>query len=100
MALTGKQRRHLRGLGHELQPVVLLGKDGVTAGVIAQVAEQIVAHELIKVKIGQNAAVDRHETADELASKTSAELVQVLGNTILLYKRNDDEPKIELPRAK
>ena len=97
MGLSGKQRRHLRGLGHALDPVVQLGKDGMSDALVAQAGEQLLAHELIKLKIGQNASVDRHDAAAELATRTGAELVQVIGNTMLLYRAHPDEPTIDLP---
>jgi RNA-binding protein len=95
--LSGKQRRHLRGLGHDLDPVVQLGKDGITDGVIGALGAALETHELIKVKLGQSFPGDRHEAADALAAKTGAELVQVLGHTLLLYRARAEEPTIELP---
>jgi RNA-binding protein len=98
MSLTGKQRRYLRGLGHSLQPVVQLGKDGVTDGVTAAVDRALEDHELIKIRIGQNALVERTSVADELAGETGSEVAQILGNTVLLYRRHPKKPKIVLPR--
>src|SRR5262245_33385796 len=97
MALTGKQRRHLRGLGHALEAIVQVGKEGVTDGVTAQLGQALDAHELVKVKLGQATPEDRHSTADELAARTGSELVQVLGRAILLYRRHPEEPRIQLP---
>ena len=96
--LTGKQRRHLRSLGHSLNPIVTVGKDGVTPGVAAAIDQALDDHELIKVRIGQNAIVDHGETAAALADQTSSELAQIIGSTFLLYRRHPDEPKIKLPR--
>ena len=96
--LSGKQRRYLRGLGHALEPVVQVGKDGVTDGVGAAAAAALLQHELVKIKLGTNTPDERHDAAKALAKLSASELVQVLGNTILLYKRHPDEPKIELPR--
>lgn len=95
-ALTGKQRRTLRALGHHLKPVVLVGQDDLTEGVVRAVDEQLAVHELIKVKVGESAATSRHDAAEQLAEKTTSELVQVLGRTILLYRRHPEKPKIEL----
>ena len=98
MNLTGKQRRHLRALGHHLEPVVQVGKNGYTEGVVAAVSDALEQHELIKVRLGTECPDDRHEVAERLGPETSAEVVQVLGRTLLLYKRHPKEPKIELPR--
>jgi RNA-binding protein len=97
VTLSGKQRRFLRGQGHSLEPVVQLGKEGVTDALIAAVDRALTTHELIKVKIGQSAPVERHEAAEELAERTQSEVAQVLGNTVLLYRAHPEDPKIELP---
>jgi RNA-binding protein len=97
MALTGKQRRYLRGLGHGLEAVVHVGKDGVSDAVTAALGQALDTHELVKVKLGQNTPEDRHSAADELAARTHSELVQVLGKAILLYRAHPDEPRIALP---
>jgi RNA-binding protein len=95
--LTGKQLRHLRGLGHELRPIVQIGKDGIDDGVVAAVDRALADHELVKVKVGEAAALDRHDAADAIASATGSEVAQVLGNTLLLYRADPDEPVIVLP---
>jgi RNA-binding protein len=99
MALTGKQRRHLRALGHALAPVAQLGKSGLTDGFVEAVAQALATHELIKLKVLDSADVDRHEAAEELARRTGSEVAQVLGYTILLYRPDPEEPRIKLPRA-
>lgn len=100
MALTGKQIRHLRALGHHLEPVLLLGKNGITEAVIAQLSEAIGHHELVKVKLLSECPLDRGEAGEEAANSVGAELVQTLGRTLLLWKRNAQKPKIELPNAR
>ena len=100
LLLTGKQRRHLRALGHALSPVVQVGKDGVTSGLVAHASEQLEVHELIKVRVAESAPADRHATAADLAAGTKATLAQVLGRTFLLYRRRKKDPKIVLPTSK
>jgi RNA-binding protein len=100
MALTGKQNRHLRALGHHLDPVVQIGKNGITEAVIAQLAAAIDHHELVKVKLLTECPVDRTEAGEQLASALGAELTQTLGRTLLFWKRNPHKPKVELPGAK
>ena len=96
--LTGKQRRHLRALAHDLRPLVQIGKDGLSANLVAAVNQALLEHELIKVKVGEHAGVDRHAAAETLATQTTSEIAQVLGHTVLLYKPHPTEPVIALPR--
>jgi RNA-binding protein len=98
MTLSGKHRRHLRGLGHHLQAIVQLGKGGLTEGVVKAVDAALEQHELVKIKIGPEAPENRHEVAELLASETKSEVAQVLGRTLLLYRRHPKDPKIVLPR--
>jgi RNA-binding protein len=98
--LTGKQRRHLRALAHDLRPIVQVGKDGLDAGLVKAVDQALTDHELVKIKLGESAGLDRHEAANELAAQTHSEVAQVLGNIVLLYRPDPDEPKIVLPRTR
>lgn len=98
--LTGKQRRHLRALGHELKPIVQVGKNGIDDGLVAALDQALADHELVKIKIGEGAGLDRQEAADELAKQTGSEVAQVLGNTVLLYRPDPEDPKIVLPAGK
>jgi RNA-binding protein len=95
--LTGKQRRHLRGLGHALVPIVQVGKGGIDDGLVAALDQALVDHELVKVKVGESAGMDRHQAADALADRTKSQVAQVLGNTVLLYRPRPDDPAISLP---
>lgn len=96
--LTGKQKRFLRGLGHNLKPVITVGKSEVSEPLIAETLKALDAHELIKVKLLESCAMDRNEAAPLLAEGCGAEVAQLLGRTILLY-RAAKEPKLELPKA-
>ncbi|WP_050436115.1 ribosome assembly RNA-binding protein YhbY [Chondromyces crocatus] len=99
MSLTGKQRRHLRALGHHLNPLVQLGKGGLTESVTSAVGEALEQHELIKIRIGTECPDDREDVAENLAGALKAEVAQTMGRTILLYRRHPKEPKITLPGA-
>ncbi|ATB31103.1 ribosome assembly RNA-binding protein YhbY [Melittangium boletus] len=92
MPLTGKQRRELRALGHHLEPVVIVGQSGVSEGIIGAVNQALHDHELIKVKINEGPE-ERHEAAEKLAQGAEAELVQLLGRTVLLFKKRDEDSK-------
>ena len=95
--LSGKQRRHLRGLAHDLRPIVQIGKGGIDEGLVAAVDQALVDHELVKVKVGEAAGLERHDAAEAIAQRTSSEVAQVLGNIVLLYRAHPDDPQIVLP---
>ena len=95
--LTGKQKRFLRALGHALKPVVLVGKGDVSEALLKETSEALASHELIKVKILESCLMDRHQVGDELSAGCRAEVAQVLGRTLLLYKAAK-EPRLELPK--
>jgi RNA-binding protein len=97
--LTGKQKRYLRGLGHGLKPVIMVGKGELNEALANEASEAIASHELIKVKVLESCMMDRFEVAEGLAKSCGAEVAQVLGRTLLLY-RQAKEPKIELPKVK
>ena len=88
-------RRLLRASGHALQAVVQIGKGGTNEAVIAQVAQALLDHELIKVKLGQECPETRFEVAERLAESPGGNVVQILGRTILLYKRHPKQPRFE-----
>ncbi len=96
--LTGKQRRYLRGLGHDLKVLVQVGKGGIDDGLVAAVDTALRDHELIKVKVGESSGLDRHEAASDLAMRTKSHVAQVLGSTVLLYRVDEEKPRIELPK--
>lgn len=94
--LTGKQNRYLRGLGHGLQPFVMIGKHHLSEEVIGAANEALDKHELIKVRIQEGCLEDRKSVAAELAAETGSVVVQILGKTFLLY-RPGEESIITLP---
>ncbi len=89
-------RRSLRAAGHHLSPVVQVGKEGVTEAVLAQVDQALFDHELIKVKSGTETPEDRFATAEAIAAGAEgSQLAQILGRTLLLYRRHPDKPRFE-----
>ena len=94
--LTGKQKRFLRGLGHDLKPVIMVGKHEVSEKMVAETDAALTTHELIKIKVLESCDMDRHEVAESLAKACNSDVAQVLGRTVLLYRKGKD-PKIELP---
>lgn len=97
MPLTGQQRRHLRALGHHLNPIVQVGLSGVTEGVIKALDQALKDHELVKVKFS-DAVEDRASAGEELARETGSECAQMLGRTMLLYRARKKDPEIVLPK--
>jgi RNA-binding protein len=97
MPLSGKQRRHLRSLGHHLDALVQVGKLGVEPGLVAAVDRALLDHELVKVKVGQASPQGKDEVAAALGERCGAEIAQVLGHSILLYRPHPEQPRIKLP---
>ncbi|AHD04858.1 ribosome assembly RNA-binding protein YhbY [Paenibacillus larvae] len=95
--LTGKQKRYLRSMAHHLNPIFQIGKGGVNDQLITHIKEALETRELIKVSILNNNDEDRNELAQEISGRSGAELVQVIGKTIVLYKESVNHKEIELP---
>ncbi|MFS0780837.1 ribosome assembly RNA-binding protein YhbY [Bacillus sp. 1P06AnD] len=98
--LTGKQKRFLRSTAHHLNPIFQVGKGGVNENMITQISEALEARELLKVSILQNCDVDKNTVAEELVKGTRAELVQLIGHTVVLYKESKENKQLELPAKK
>jgi len=96
---SGKLRRELRGHGHHLSPIVQIGKGGVSPAVLKQVEQALADHELVKVRVDADSPDDRFAAADELAALPEANVVQILGRAILIYKRHPQKPRYEGKRA-
>ena len=87
--LTGKQKRYLRGLRHKLNSNFQIRKDGVHQNQIEGIDDALEAHELIKIKILESCSESKNEVAIEISMKTKADVVQILGRTILLYRPSE-----------
>lgn len=98
--LTSAQRQFLRKLAHALKPVVQIGKSGLSDKVFATVDQQLDSHELIKVKF-VDFQDQKREFAQEIADKSTGELIAVIGNIAIIYRQHSDPEKrqIHLPRA-
>lgn len=96
--LTAKQRQYLRGLAHAQKPLVQIGSKGLGDKVIEQIREQLQAHELVKVRFNTESTVEPAEVAPDLALQTRSHLVQQSGRVLILYRRRDQKPTIELPK--
>ena len=98
--LTSKQRAQLRGMAMTLDTTLHIGKNGITDTVVQQANEELLAHELIKGKVLENALLTAREVCNELAERCGADGVQAIGNKFVLYKANPKEPKIILVKGK
>lgn len=99
MNLTTKQKQYLKGLAHSLKPVVLLGQHGLTEGVLAEIDGALAHHELIKVKVTAEDRETRQLIVDAIVRETKAAQVQLMGNTLTLF-RQAEESRFTLPRSK
>ena len=97
MNLTEPQRKHLRRLGHDRNPIVLIGQGGLGPNVVAEMDRALTDHELVKVRARVGDRQERDRILDELAAATRSELVQRIGHVALYYRRNPDRSGILLP---
>lgn len=97
MKLTDKQKRHLRGLGHGLKPVIQVGNAGVSDAVVAETDRALTTHELIKVRVAGMERDQRNDALADLAERTGSEMVGRIGHTAVLYRRHPEKPRIAVP---
>lgn len=91
--MTSKQRAYLKSLAMKMEPILQLGKGGVTPENTASVDEALAARELIKVSVLQNCMDDPREMAEIIAERTHSQVVQVIGKKIVLYREGKKEKK-------
>lgn len=94
--LTGKQRAQLRKMANQIPALYQIGKDGITENIIKQFDDALEARELIKVHILDSALLETRETADSVAAQLGADTVQSIGSKFVLYRKSENNPKIEL----
>ena len=95
MSLSTAEKKRLRQIAHHLNPVVLLGGNGLTEAVIAEIDARLEDHELIKVRVGGEDRAARLAAIDEIASATKSEVAQVIGKLALLYRAaRKPDPKL------
>jgi RNA-binding protein len=97
MAVNDKQKRYLKGLAHNIKPVVLIGNKGLTETVLSEIDNALNQHELIKVRVSGQERADRVMMMNDIAEKTKSDLVLIIGH-VGGYYRPAKEPKISLPR--
>ena len=96
--MTSKQRAYLKSLAMTMDPIINIGKSSVTPELVASVDEAIEKRELIKIGVLKNCIDDPKVIAETIAERTKSQVVQVIGKKIVLYRKNQKKPKIELPK--
>lgn len=98
--LDSKQRAFLRSLAADIDTIVMVGKGGLADTIVKQTEDALTARELVKGKVLETAPIDVRECAEQLAERTGADVVQVIGRKFVLFRVNKEKPVIELPKAK
>lgn len=96
--ITSKQRAYLRSLANPIDTILMVGKGGMSGEILKQADDALTARELIKGKVLETSPVNPREAAQEIAQAVQAEVVQVIGTKFVLYRRNEKEPQIVLPK--
>lgn len=94
--ITTKQRAALRGIANTIDTIFQIGKGGIGEQLITQVSDALTAREIVKIKVLENSSCTAKEAAQEIAHKTDAEIVQVIGSKLVLYRKNEENPIIIL----
>lgn len=97
LMLSDAQRKYLRGLGHALKPLIMVGDGGLSESLMAELESTLAHHELIKVRVRVGDRKARDTMINELCERSGAMLVQRVGNMALLYRQNPEKTKIVLP---
>lgn len=95
--INGKQRSYLKSLAHNIDPILIIGKNGITETVLKQVDEALEARELVKIKLLDTSFLNANDVANTMAEELRAEFVQSIGGKFVLY-RESKEPKINIPK--
>ena len=98
--LTSKERAELRAQANTLEPIVIVGKGGITENLIVQTSDALNARELIKCRVLETALMSAREACDALCEATGAEGIQVVGSKFVLYRKSEKQPKPNPPKKK
>ena len=96
--MTSKQRAYLKGLAMTLDPVTQIGKDGLSDALILSLDQALEKRELIKLSVLQTSPISARDAAPLLEEALRCQIVQVIGNRVVLYRKNRKKPKLELPK--
>ena len=98
MKLTDNQKKYLRSMAHDLKPFVMIGQHGLSESVLSELASTLLKHELLKIKLRVSNREEKQNIVDKILVLSKAELVQVIGGVLVIYRPFEDNPDIILPR--
>ncbi|CAH2214179.1 YhbY family RNA-binding protein [Tepidibacter aestuarii] len=96
--LKGKQRSYLKAMANKTKSITQIGKEGVTEAFLSQLEDALEAREIVKVTVLENSGLDTKEAANAVAEAVRGEFVQAIGSKFTIYKKNIENPKIDLPK--
>ena len=99
MKLTNNQKKYLRSIAHDLKPFVMIGQHGLSESVIAEIGSTMLKHELIKIKLRVEDRDEKQKIIEKILEFSHAEIVQVIGGVLVIYRSFEDNPDIILPRS-
>ena len=99
MKLTNNQKKYLRSMAHDLKPFVMIGQHGLSESVIAEIDSTMLKHELIKIKLRVEDRDEKQKIIEKILKFSHAEIVQVIGGVLVIYRPFEDNPDIILPRS-
>ena len=99
MKLTNNQKKYLRSIAHDLKPFVMIGQHGLSESVIAEIDSTMLKHELIKIKLRVEDRDEKQKIIEKILEFSHAEIVQVIGGVLVIYRPFKDNPDIILPRS-
>ena len=99
MKLTNNQKKYLRSIAHDLKPFVMIGQHGLSESVIAEIDSTMLKHELIKIKLRVENRDEKQKIIEKILEFSHAEIVQVIGGVLVIYRPFEDNPDIILPRS-
>jgi RNA-binding protein len=99
MKLTNNQKKYLRSMAHDLKPFVMIGQHGLSESVIAEIDSTMLKHELIKIKLRVEDRDEKQKIIEKILEFSHAQIVQVIGGVLVIYRPFEDNPDIILPRS-
>jgi RNA-binding protein len=96
--ITSKQRAFLRGVANKTDPIISIGKAGITPEVTESLNTALEAREIVKVSVLNNCMLDIREIADILHDRTHSEIVQIIGGKAVFYRKSKKKSVLELPK--